>query len=161
MFNPRFLLFFLILFVGGSDASVFEPRNFADPEQEARYKTLIEELRCLVCQNQSLADSNAELAVDLRREIYTMLEEGADEDAVKEFMVSRYSEYVLYRPPVAGATLLLWGGPFLFALLGFVLLILRVRRRVDAPEPDALSEDDQKRLATLMDAKNKTDGRSN
>nr|VFK12275.1 MAG: cytochrome c-type biogenesis protein CcmH [Candidatus Kentron sp. LPFa] len=160
MFTQRFLFFlFLILFFGGANASVFEPREFADPTQEARYKTLIEELRCLVCQNQSLADSNAELAVDLRRKIYAMLKEGADENAVKEFMVSRYSEYVLYRPPVTSTTLLLWGGPFLFALLGFAVLILRVRRRANASESGALSEDDKKRLAKLIDTGNKTDDR--
>nr|VFK42830.1 MAG: cytochrome c-type biogenesis protein CcmH [Candidatus Kentron sp. SD]VFK48364.1 MAG: cytochrome c-type biogenesis protein CcmH [Candidatus Kentron sp. SD] len=157
------LVFFLLLLLGsGSGASVFELREFADPEQEARYKTLIEELRCLVCQNQSLADSNAELAVDLRGKVYTMIKEGADEDTVKEFMVSRYSEYVLYRPPITNTTLLLWLAPILFALLGFVILLSRVRRRAGATTPDApLSETEKKRLETLMhDAGNKMEDRS-
>ena len=126
-----FLLSLLLIVIpaSNSNASVFEPRNFTDPEQAARYRTLIEELRCLVCQNQSLADSNAQLAADLRQEVYRMVNSGADEDTVKAFMVSRYSDYVLYRPPVTTTTLLLWIGPLLFVSIGFLALILRVRRR--------------------------------
>lgn len=144
-------LFLVVTFGSNANASVFEPRNFTDPEQETRYKTLIEELRCLVCQNQSLADSNAELAADLRQEVYNMVSTGADEETVKEFMVSRYSEYVLYRPPVTVTTLLLWIGPFLFVLIGFVVLIVRVRRRSATTVPDALSETERKRLADILD----------
>jgi len=151
LFAALFAFFLLAIIPGNSpNASVFEPRDFANPEQEARYKTLIEELRCLVCQNQSLADSNAELAVDLRREVYTMITDGENEEAVKEFMVSRYSEYVLYRPPVTKTTLLLWVGPLLFALLGFVILVLRVRRRTDTPVSDTLSETEEERLAQML-----------
>nr|VFJ57253.1 MAG: cytochrome c-type biogenesis protein CcmH [Candidatus Kentron sp. FW]VFJ58028.1 MAG: cytochrome c-type biogenesis protein CcmH [Candidatus Kentron sp. FW] len=147
-----FFIFFLLTAIpmAGSNASVFEPRDFADSEQEARYKTLIEELRCLVCQNQSLADSNAELAVDLRQEVYNMVTDGADEEAVKEFMVSRYSEYVLYRPPVTVTTLLLWAGPFLFVLVGFVILVVRVRRRAAVSPSGSLSETEEKRLSEML-----------
>nr|VFK30576.1 MAG: cytochrome c-type biogenesis protein CcmH [Candidatus Kentron sp. MB]VFK34853.1 MAG: cytochrome c-type biogenesis protein CcmH [Candidatus Kentron sp. MB]VFK77004.1 MAG: cytochrome c-type biogenesis protein CcmH [Candidatus Kentron sp. MB] len=162
MHSPRllsftfFFLFFTMILGNAANASVFEPRDFANPAQEGRYKTLIEELRCLVCQNQSLADSNAELAADLRREVYDMVASGADEEAVKEFMVSRYSEYVLYRPPVTITTLLLWAGPFLFALAGLVILIVRVRRRAFAPTSAPLSDHEEKRLAEmLMDAPGK------
>jgi cytochrome c-type biogenesis protein CcmH len=130
LFPITFLL--IIISASHSSASVFEPREFTDPVRAARYKTLIEELRCLVCQNQSLADSNAELAADLRHEVYKMVSDGADEDAVKAFMVSRYSEYVLYEPPVTTGTVLLWSGPLLFVLIGFGILILRVRARTQA-----------------------------
>nr|VFJ89645.1 MAG: cytochrome c-type biogenesis protein CcmH [Candidatus Kentron sp. LFY]VFK18869.1 MAG: cytochrome c-type biogenesis protein CcmH [Candidatus Kentron sp. LFY] len=167
MFHSRFIqvFSFLLILISGNvpnaNASIFEPREFADPGQEARYKNLIEELRCLVCQNQSLADSNAELAADLRREVYAMVSEGADEDAVKEFMVSRYSEYVLYRPPVTATTLLLWAGPLLFALVGFVVLVVRVRRRPRASIASTLSEGEEERLDMLMNATlNETENRS-
>nr|VFK60142.1 MAG: cytochrome c-type biogenesis protein CcmH [Candidatus Kentron sp. TUN]VFK69400.1 MAG: cytochrome c-type biogenesis protein CcmH [Candidatus Kentron sp. TUN] len=145
-----FPLFLTLISGNGANASLFEPRDFSDPAQEALYKTLIEELRCLVCQNQSLADSNAELAGDLRREVYTMVTDGADEDTVKEFMVSRYSEYVLYRPPVTVTTLLLWAGPFLFILAGLAILVLKVYRRSDARAPIALSKTEEERLAEML-----------
>nr|VFJ56944.1 MAG: cytochrome c-type biogenesis protein CcmH [Candidatus Kentron sp. DK] len=135
---------------GSTNATVFEPREFDDPILVARYRTLIEELRCLVCQNQSLADSNAELAADLRQEVYRMVSDGADEEAVKSFMVSRYSEYVLYRPPVTMVTLLLWLGPLLFVLAGFVFLVFRVRHRANSIPPPPLSGTEQESVEKLL-----------
>lgn len=143
-------LLFLLLIAIPVNGSVFEPRAFADPTQAARYKTLLEELRCLVCQNQSLADSNAELAADLRQEVYDMVREGADEEAVKAFMVDRYSRYVLYRPPVTATTLLLWIGPLLFVLMGFVFLILWVRRPTGDSAPAPFSETEKKRIGDIL-----------
>ncbi len=106
-----------------------EVHDFDSPEQEARYNKLIEELRCLVCQNQNLADSNAELAVDLRRKTYEMVKQDKTEREIASYMVDRYGEFVLYRPPLNSNTLLLWMGPFIILLIGVGLLIRTIRRR--------------------------------
>jgi cytochrome c-type biogenesis protein CcmH len=96
-------------------------------QQEARYKTLAEELRCLVCQNQTLADSNADLAVDLKNQVREQLAAGQSNDQIRAYLVARYGDFVLYKPPIQNNTLLLWGGPF--ALLGVAALIgWRVQR---------------------------------
>ena len=119
--------------------TVFEPRGFTSPENEERYRTLVDELRCLVCQNQTIAESNADLASDLRREVYRMVEDGRSEDEIAGFMVARYGDFVLYRPPLRGGTILLWTGPFLLAAVGVTVLAvhLRCRRRTLAAPLDA------------------------
>jgi cytochrome c-type biogenesis protein CcmH len=106
-----------------------EPLVFSSPEQEERFRRLAEELRCAVCQNQSLADSDAPLAQDLRQEIFIMLESGASDEDIKGFLVDRYGEFVLYRPPVQGNTLLLWLGPALLLVGGAAVIGFNVRRR--------------------------------
>ena len=106
-----------------------EVHDFDSPDQEQRYNKLIEELRCLVCQNQNLADSNAELAVDLRRKTYEMVKQDKTEQEIASYMVDRYGEFVLYRPPLNSNTLLLWIGPFIILLIGVGLLIRTIRRR--------------------------------
>jgi len=106
-----------------------EVLSFDTPEHEERYNKLIAELRCLVCQNQNLADSNAELAVDLRRKTYEMVKQDKSEKEIAGYMVERYGEFVLYRPPLNSNTLLLWGGPFIILLIGFSLLVRTIRRR--------------------------------
>jgi len=106
-----------------------EVLSFDTPEHEERYNKLIAELRCLVCQNQNLADSNAELAVDLRRKTYEMVSKDKSEKEVAAYMVDRYGEFVLYRPPLNSNTLLLWTGPFIILLIGVSLLIRTIRRR--------------------------------
>jgi cytochrome c-type biogenesis protein CcmH len=98
-----------------------------DPADKARYKQLAEELRCLVCQNQTLADSDASLAVDLRRQLETMVIEGRSDEQIKSYLVERYGEFVLYRPPVQGNTWLLWFGPFALLAIGIAIWFL-VRR---------------------------------
>ena len=103
------------------------PVEFDDPAQRERYETLLEELRCLVCQNQSLADSHADLAQDLRDEVYTMVVAGKDKQAVTDFMTARYGDFVLYKPPIKITTLLLWFGPALL-LLGAVIIVRRTTR---------------------------------
>lgn len=103
----------------------------ADPALELRLMTLAAELRCLVCQNQSLAESNAELAVDLRNEIREQMRRGASDQNVIDYLVARYGDFVLYRPPLKASTLLLWSGPAILLLLGIGFLIRTlVRRRV-------------------------------
>jgi len=106
-----------------------EIHRFDSPEQEALYNRLVRELRCLVCQNQNLADSHADLARDLREEIYEMVQAGKSRAEIVDFMVQRYGDFVLYRPPVKPKTLPLWLGPFLLLVLAIVVFIVVVRRR--------------------------------
>jgi cytochrome c-type biogenesis protein CcmH len=120
-----------------------------DPALDKRVAGLAHELRCLVCQNQTLADSNAPLAVDLRNQIREQLAQGASERDVIDFMVARYGDFVLYRPPLKASTLALWIGPFVLLALGAFLLVRRlVRRR--APEQQ-LSEAERARAAKLLE----------
>ena len=121
----------------------------ADPALEKRVAGLAHELRCLVCQNQTLAESNAPLAVDLRNQIREQLKEGASEQDVIDFMVARYGDFVLYRPPLKASTLALWAGPFLLLALGVFVLVRRLRRR-RAPTPQ-LSEAERARAAKLLE----------
>ena len=134
----RFLFLLVLSFsVRGEDSSV-----------EKRTAALAQELRCLVCQNQTLADSNAPLAVDLRNQIREQLAAGKSERDVKDYMVARYGDFVLYRPPFNAATALLWAGPFLLLLGGFFLLFRRLRRKPEAP-PE-LSGPERERAAKLL-----------
>ena len=103
---------------------------FGLPEvAEKRLQALSKELRCLVCQNETIADSNAELAIDLRREIRGMIKNGQSDSQIIDFLVARYGDFVLYRPPVKGNTFLLWGGPIAMMLLGLLTLRNYLRRR--------------------------------
>jgi cytochrome c-type biogenesis protein CcmH len=106
-----------------------EPLVFASQEQQERFKHLTEELRCLVCQNQNLADSDAPLAHDLRDEIFNMMQLGKTDDEIKSFLVERYGDFVLYRPPVKGNTLILWLAPGLILLIGAVVIAVSVSKR--------------------------------
>ena len=125
----RLLTTVLALALSAGAAARVEVHEFDGPEQEARYNKLIAELRCLVCQNQNLADSNAELAVDLRRKTYEMVRQDKSEREIADYMVDRYGEFVLYRPPLNSNTLLLWGGPFVILMIGVGLLMRTIRRR--------------------------------
>jgi cytochrome c-type biogenesis protein CcmH len=122
--------------------AAIEVLEFNDPAMEAEYKNLIEELRCLVCQNQNLAASDAELAQDLRKQTYEMLMQGKHKEEVIEYMVNRYGDFVLYNPPLKSNTLLLWGGPFALLLLVLIIVIFRISRKesVEAPEADAIDQ---------------------
>jgi cytochrome c-type biogenesis protein CcmH len=119
----------------------------SDPAMDQRVAQLAVELRCLVCQNQTLADSNAPLAVDLRNQIREQLEQGASEQDVIDFMVARYGDFVLYKPPFKASTLALWLGPFVLLALGVWALLRQIaRRRVPAPELSAAERDRAARL---------------
>ena len=117
-------------------------RAFEDPEQQARYELLIKDLRCLVCQNQSIADSNATLASDLRREVREMMIAGQSDEQIREFMTARYGDFVLYRPPVSPRTWLLWSAPVLLLLggLGIAAMVVMRRMRAAKANPAALDE---------------------
>ena len=132
--------------------SATEAAMAADPVAEKRLQGLSEELRCLVCQNQTIADSNAELAQDLRREIRGMIKAGQSDSQIIDFMVARYGDFVLYRPPVKGATLLLWGGPLALLLLGVLTMRRYLKRRaLRVAETDKpLSADEARRADALL-----------
>jgi cytochrome c-type biogenesis protein CcmH len=113
------------------------PLQFTSAAEEKRFHALVAELRCVMCQNQSLADSNAQIAVDLRREVLELMREGRSDQEVRDFLVARYGEFVLYRPQVEAKTWLLWVGPLLFALLGGVVVWRLLRRNAGAAPPPA------------------------
>ena len=144
--------FFLLLVALSTTAHArIETHVFRTSADEARYQTLTEELRCLVCQNQNLADSNAELAQDLRKQIYQMVEEGKSSKDITDYMVHRYGDFVLYRPPFRPATLLLWLGPFAILLLG-VFLLLRFIRNRNLAATDTPNEEELIRARQLLQA---------
>ncbi len=122
----------------------------ADPVSNKRAVALSEELRCLVCQNQSIADSNAELAVDLRRQIREQIAQGRSDQQIVDYMVERYGDFVLYRPPLKATTLVLWMGPPLLFFLGLWLLLLYLRQRRSHIEVQPLSTEDRARAAALL-----------
>ena len=136
-----------LLLLAGLARAEDTPYTFDDPAQQQRYEQLINELRCLVCQNQTLADSHADLAQDLRREVYGMVTAGKRREEVIDYLVKRYGDFVLYRPPVKETTWLLWAGPvLLLAIAGGAWLVMsRSKRRAAA----ALSPEDRARLAAL------------
>ncbi|PZU29597.1 MAG: cytochrome C biogenesis protein [Stenotrophomonas sp.] len=122
------------------------PLQYRDRAEEVRFHALTAELRCVQCQNQSLADSNAQIAHDLRREVLKLMHEGRSDAQIKQFLVDRYGEFVLYRPQLEASTALLWFGPGLLLLAGAVLLIVHVRRRgrtVPAASNDDASQEER------------------
>ena len=133
-------------------SATYEAAIADDPVAEKRLQALSKELRCLVCQNESLADSNAELAVDLRREIRGMIRDGRSDNEILDFMVTRYGDFVLYRPPVKGITLLLWAGPILLLLIGILAMRSYLKRRaVEVAVADKpLSADEARRAEALL-----------
>ena len=121
-----------------------------DPAVERRLISIAEEMRCLVCQNESLAASRADLAVDLRKELREQIRQGRSDDEIRDFMVSRYGEFVLYRPRVEPLTWLLWAGPFTVMIGGIVMLMMYVRRRNRAAAQASLSLDEASRADALL-----------
>ncbi|MCZ4314416.1 cytochrome c-type biogenesis protein CcmH [Comamonadaceae bacterium G21597-S1] len=122
-----------------------------DPQLEARVLTIAEELRCLVCQNETIAASQADLAVDLRKQIRLKLQAGQSQREILDFMVERYGDFVLYRPPFKARTLLLWLGPFLLLVIAAVVMAVNVRRRRRTAMAQDWSEAQQRRARALLD----------
>lgn len=135
-------LLLILFFVCSPAMAVIEAYEFESPEMEANYVKLINELRCLVCQNQNLSGSNADLAKDLRRQTHEMLMQGKTPDQVVEYMVERYGDFVLYRPQFKTSTLLLWLGPFVLLLLVLVLVVrhMHSRQKLAAPNVEAMQK---------------------
>lgn len=132
-------------------ASAAEAPPAADDAQlEQRVTRLAAELRCLVCQNQSLADSNADLAVDLRNQVREMLRAGRSDQEVREFMVQRYGDFVLYKPPLKATTVLLWTGPFVLLLLAAAVLWTYLRRRSARIVERELTPEERARAQSLL-----------
>jgi cytochrome c-type biogenesis protein CcmH len=121
-----------------------------DRVQQKRAMDLAEHLRCLVCQNQTIADSNAELAQDLRRQVREQIAQGRSDSEIVSFMVQRYGDFVLYKPPMKATTLLLWFGPGLLLLVGVVMLFRNVRARSKGARPVALTEEEHAKAAALL-----------
>ncbi len=129
------------------------PLEFKNAEEEALYNDMLHELRCTVCQNQSIAGSNASLADDLRANLYKMVGEGANEQEIKKFMVDRYGDFVLYRPSFNASTYLLWIGPFLLLVLGVIVLRSNVRSRNKVNRKDELTSEESEMLDKYLDSK--------
>ena len=130
-------------------ASTLESFTFATEAEEQHFKDLLAELRCLVCQNQSLADSDAELAHDLRLEVYDMVKQGQNDAQIIDFLVERYSDFVLYNPPMKPSTYLLWFGPFVLLAVSAFLLLRALRRQRQAPTAE-ITAVDRARLDALL-----------
>lgn len=143
--------FFLALCLLSQTAfAEIEVYDFKDPLLEQRYQTLTEQLRCLVCQNQNIADSHAELAQDLRRKVYELLSKGDSDNQIVQYMTDRYGDFVLYRPPFKFKTLLLWLGPVLALLLG-ALGFWRVMKNARQPVQEQLPESELTSIRNLLD----------
>ncbi|MFP5427645.1 MAG: cytochrome c-type biogenesis protein [Gammaproteobacteria bacterium] len=144
---------FLGLGLAGVAKAAIDTYQFRDDAERERYQQLTKELRCPKCQNQDIADSNAPIAADLRREIFRMLGEGKSNQQIVEFMVDRYGDFVRYKPALSGRTWLLWFGPGILLLGGFVVLavIVRRRRRPVVAGSQELSAEQRERLAKLLE----------
>lgn len=126
------------------------PNTSADPALEARMMLIAEELRCLVCQNETIAASHADLAIDLKNQIRIKLTQGQSQKQILDFMVERYGDFVLYRPPLKTTTVLLWLGPFTLLAIAAMMLVLNVRRRRRSVQPAALSDADVTKARELL-----------
>ncbi|MFB9066750.1 cytochrome c-type biogenesis protein [Pseudofulvimonas gallinarii] len=141
---PRMALMFIVALFSTLASAAIEPLQFADDGERRRFNALAAELRCLVCQNQSLADSDAPLAKDLRRELHELMRSGRSDEEIKTYLTDRYGEFVLYRPPFDGRTWWLWIAPGVLVVIALaaVALIVRQRRRLAGTDTRALEPKD-------------------
>lgn len=139
----------LLTFAGAACAYTLEEFQFDSPAQEAQFRELISKLRCLVCQNESLAGSQAELAQDLRNEVYRMMRAGQSEDEILDFLVARYGDFVLYDPPLKPSTYVLWFGPFVIIGIAAFFMLRAVLRRKPRTDDD-MSDAERERLRSLL-----------
>lgn len=150
-------LLFIFLLMMSQGVYAVDSRQLADPKQQESYETLTKELRCLVCQNQTIADSNAELAADLRRQVYEMLQQGKSREEIVQFMTDRYGDFVMYKPPFKGKTSLLWIAPVVFLLIGLVTVFFFIRRKKAVVNPNSQAEaleknaEKQKKIRALLE----------
>ncbi|WP_331352436.1 cytochrome c-type biogenesis protein [Cellvibrio sp. UBA7671] len=141
-----------LLLLSFSSFAAIEVHEFDNDVDRQRYQTFIDEMRCPKCQNQNLAGTNSPIAEDLRRELVFMIKDGKSDKEIVDFMVERYGEFILYRPRLSPATLLLWGAPVFLLVFGVImlLLIVRKRRRLDVAVDAGLSSTERERLASLL-----------
>lgn len=144
-----FCLLMSVSLVGAKEATPMA----VDPEMEKIVNEISAELRCLVCQNQTIADSSAGLAVDLKNQVREMVKTGKSQEDIVDYMVKRYGDFVLYRPPMKATTVLLWVGPFLLLLIGLTILVVNLRKRTALIKDGGdLSLEENERLKTLLEA---------
>ena len=143
------LLSCLVLLAAVASAKEAVPES-DDPVLEARVMVIAEELRCLVCQNETIAASRADLAIDLRKQIRLKLQAGQSKQQIVDFMVARYGDFVLYRPPFKATTLLLWLGPFKLLVLALAVMLVNIRRRRRAAQADVWSPAQAQRARALL-----------
>ena len=143
-------MLFCLLFFSSLLSFAKEAQPNEDPQIEQRMKTLTEQLRCLVCQNETLADSRADLAEDLRKEIREQMKAGKSDQEIIAFLTQRYGDFVLYKPPVKSTTYLLWFGPFVLLILGTVVLFRFVKRRRELIQEQPLTADERKRAEEIL-----------
>ena len=148
-FISKLILLIVVTFSLSVAAAPIETFKFDSPETEKVFHKLSEEIRCLVCQNQNIAESNADLAKDLRLEIFTMLNDGKSEDEIVDFMVQRYGDYVLYRPPFKPMTWLLWFGPAIVFAFGLVYVVRFMKAQSSKTQVESLTDEDLKRIKNL------------
>jgi len=148
----RSLLIVILLFTSAQASARISAYEFDNAEQESIYNELVDELRCLVCQNQTIADSNAELAQDMKRKTHELVMQGKTKKEISDFMVQRYGNFVQYKPPVEPTTYLLWAGPFIILFIGLFFLIKIIRNR-KIEKPATLSDVDRSRAEDLLNIK--------
>lgn len=153
----RFLLTVVCMLHLGVSYAIVEsqdimPEEFSSTEQKQRFKVLIKDLRCTVCQNQNLADSNASLAKDLRRQVLEMIQAGKSDDEIVEHLVARYGDFVLYKPPFNPSTYVLWIAPFVALIIALVTIVLLIRRRTHSVT--VLSDTDKTALRAALQQDN-------
>ena len=146
----RLLLAFVLMLLAAPAFAVNPDEVLADPALEARARALSAELRCMVCQNQSIDDSNADLAKDLRLLVRERISDGDSDEAVLNYIVSRYGEFVLLKPRIGMKTVLLWGAPVLLVTLGGLSLLVFARNRAGKPTGSKLTADEQAKLSELL-----------
>jgi len=147
------ILIFVVVFAGVAIAKDAQPNE--DPQIEQRMKTLTEQLRCLVCQNETLADSRAELAEDLRAEIRAQIRAGKSDQEIITFLTDRYGQFILYRPQVTPTTYFLWFGPFILLIGGLIILFRYIGRRRDSIQDTPLSSEEKKQATELLTAQSR------
>ena len=152
-----FLIALCVMSLGSALANEAAPLA-DDPVTEQRLMSISGEMRCLVCQNESLAGSRSELANDLRREIRILIKEGKSDDQIRNFMVERYGDFVLYRPPVKPVTWLLWIGPFVILIIGIAGLLAYLRRRNSSVPNVILTDSDNQKIDALLNSSNQKEG---
>lgn len=144
----QWMILLVALFISvGALADNIDTYKFSSEAQEQQYRHLTESLRCPKCQNNSIADSNAMIASDMRLKVYELLQNGQSPDQVRQYMVARYGNFVTYEPPVMPSTIILWAGPALFVIIGAMVIVLRSRKRSPDDEIDAQQ---QQRLNALL-----------
>lgn len=152
----KHLLFIFLLMMSCAGYAV-DTYQLSDPKQQEAYETLTKELRCLVCQNQTIADSNAELAGDLRRQVYEMLQQGKSREEIVQFMTDRYGDFVLYKPAFKGKTSVLWIAPVVFLLMGLITVFFVIRRKkavANLPSQTGeleMDDEKQKKIRSLLE----------